>query len=57
VPIIIGQSLPEDDVIDGVPEAEVTDRRRIDAKRPSQPFGDLWRKLSVDPDVHGATTG
>ena len=47
----------EDRVIHGVPEAEVTDALRINGERPSQPFSDQWRELSVDPDVHAAMTG
>jgi len=47
----------KDRMIAGVAEAEITDGDRVDGKRPPQPFGDLRRKLSVDPDVHAAMTG
>jgi len=47
----------KDRVIAGVAEAEITDGDRIDGNRLSQPSGNLWRKLSVDPDVHAAMTG
>jgi hypothetical protein len=46
-----------DRMIAGVAEAEITDRDRVDGKRPPQPSGDLWGKVSVDPDVHAAMTG